>query len=586
MTTSVKPHTAPTTSAWRRRGRTFVLVLAATTAAKLSLTPGDRGWLVAATVTVAAAAAAVLLTRNRPGARLRRHIGADGWAGWLDRHEYRTVAGPHGVRRVTGAATSSDPRHNGQLLGRLVSGPLTLRGRPVYSPHRRGMLVLGPQGSGKSSFIVNPIREFPGAAYVTSTKTELVDLTAADRADGGPVLVFNPTGLGALASSLRWDPVAGCDDAATADARARALVRGGGGATGTQNADFWADRAAEILRCYLLAAALTGQDMAQVMAWTLHPDDRTPSATLEEYGAALPPGWLGTLDSHLAAAANTRTGYFAALTPSVAFMDSPTVAAACRPTPGPGGGHLDLTTFLHQTGTIYVVAGDDPRVAPLLTALTEAVFAAAKQAAATSPNGYLDPGLGLFLDEVANTTPVPLDVWAADSRGWGITVTAMVQDLAQLETRWGPTRAKTIFANLPTRVVLPGVANRDDLETLAYLGGQRRVQRSSHGRTETGTGQTSRSHNQSWTTEQVITGHTIHGLPRWHAYVLGLGTKPAIVRFTPGWRHAASPSSSSAPLAAATHHDQPHNRDQHPHDRTDYTSAAPPAAPDTVQDAA
>ncbi|WP_103383427.1 type IV secretory system conjugative DNA transfer family protein [Pseudonocardia dioxanivorans] len=584
MTTSVKPHTAPTTSSWRRRGRTLVLVLAAATGAKLSLTPGDRGWLITATVTAVAAAvaaAAVLVARNRPGARLRRHLGADGWAGWLDRHEYRTIAGPRAVRRLTGTPAGSAPHHSGQRLGRLVSGPLLLRGRPVYSPHRRGMLVLGPQGSGKSSFIVNPIREFPGAAYVTSTKTELVDLTAAYRATRGPVLVFNPTGLGGLASTLRWDPVAGCDDAATADARARALVRGGGGAKGTQNADFWADRAAEILRCYLLAAALTGQGMAQVMAWTLHPDDRTPSGILDQHGAAVPPGWLGTLDSHLAAAANTRTGYFAALTPAVAFMDSPTVASGCRPAPGPGGGHVDLTRFLRETGTIYVVAGDDARVAPLLTALTEAVFATAKQVAATSPNGYLNPGLGLYLDEVAHTTPVPLDVWAADSRGWGITVNAMVQDLAQLETRWGATRAQTIFANLPTRVVLPGVANRDDLETLAYLGGQRRVARSSHGRTDNGSGQTSRSHNQSWATEQVIAGHTIHGLPRWHAYVLGLGTKPAIVRFTPGWRRRRGTPSSRIPAPASGAH--PQHRDQHTGDAAAHSTTPQPGA---VQDAA
>ncbi|MCW2506584.1 MAG: Glyoxalase/bleomycin resistance protein/dioxygenase [Actinomycetia bacterium] len=44
--------------------------------------------------------------------------------------------------------------------------------------------------------------------------------------------------------------------------RARALVRGGGGATGPQNADFWAAKASEILRCYLLAAALDGWDGA------------------------------------------------------------------------------------------------------------------------------------------------------------------------------------------------------------------------------------------------------------------------------------------------------------------------------------
>jgi len=36
----------------------------------------------------------------------------------------------------------------------------------------------------------------------------------------------------------------------------------------------------------------------------------------------------------------------------------------------------------------------------------------------------------------------------------------------------------------------------------------------------------------------VATGHLIYGLPRWHAYVLGLGTRPAVVRFRPGYRLA------------------------------------------------
>ncbi|GAA4549744.1 hypothetical protein GCM10023175_38400 [Pseudonocardia xishanensis] len=96
--------------------------------------------------------------------------------------------------------------------------------------------------------------------YATSTKTELADLTSADRALAGPVHVFNPTGLGGVASTLRWDPVAG---------------------------------------------------------------------------------------------------------------DS------------------------------------DQRPVPLLTAFTEAVFATAKQVAAARPAGHLDPPLGLFVDEIADITPVP-----------------------------------------------------------------------------------------------------------------------------------------------------------------------------------
>ncbi|PZS32648.1 MAG: hypothetical protein DLM61_06510 [Pseudonocardiales bacterium] len=49
-----------------------------------------------------------------------------------------------------------------------------------------------------------------------------------------------------------------------------------------------------------------------------------------------------------------------------------------------------------------------------------------------------------------------------------------------------------------------------------------------------------RSRTVSHTREPVITGHLIYGLPRWHAYVLGLGTRPAVVRFQPGHHRAAA----------------------------------------------
>ena len=49
----------------------------------------------------------------------------------------------------------------------------------------------------------------------------------------------------------------------------------------------------------------------------------------------------------------------------------------------------------------------------------------AEKDAAGLPGGRLAPTLNFVLDEVANITPVPLDRWAADSRGWGITVTTI-----------------------------------------------------------------------------------------------------------------------------------------------------------------
>jgi hypothetical protein len=471
--------------------------------------------------------------RVSPTGRLRGELGA---VGWLDLHQYLSHASARAVRRASMRAATTAPSVNehGAEVGRLVSGRLWLRGRRVYSPWCRGTLVWGPQGSGKTSWLVTPILQAPGATYVTSTKLELVTMTAGQRDQSGPVAVFNPTGLGGLASSFGWNPVEGCEDPAIADARARALVRGGGGVSGSKSASFWENKAAEIIRCYLLAAALYDADMGEVMRWALS-DELTPQQILEQEGPRVPAGWLGALKKNLTAAPETVSGYMAGVIPAVSFMDNPQVAQACHPGPAK---RFDIAQFLRRGGTLYVIAGEqDRRIAPLITALTEAVFATAKQIAAGAPQGRLDPPLSMFLDEVANTTPVPLDHWAADSRGWGITVTAVVQDLGQLRARWGAERAQTIFSNLPTKVVLPGVAIKGDLEDLAYLAGQRTISQTSehHG----STGQTKpRSRTISRTREAVIPGHVIYRLPRWHAYVLGLGPRPAVVRFTPGYRIA------------------------------------------------
>lgn len=481
-----------------------------------------------------------------PYQRFRRTLGEDGW---LNRHDLRTSAGAAAMRAQGPHIRPELPVHpNGRLsrqpiseyathVGQIVSGPRRIRGRNVYTPHSRGVLVLGPQGSGKSQWLVHQVFDFPGGAYVSTTKPELAVMAAAMRSQRGPVHVFNPSNFGGLGSSFGWDPVQGCEDQNVANRRAWALVRGGGGAAGVDRAEFWAGKAAEIIRCYLMAAALVGYDMGAVHHWATNPDDPTPIGILEANTNRAPSAWIGTLKTHLGASHNTRTGYFATVVSCVGFMDNPTVAAAVRPAPSQ---NFDILEFL-RSGTLFVISGEDQRLSPLLTALTEHVFDMAKVVAASSPGGRLPNGLAMILDEVAQTTPVPLDKWAADSRGWGVTVTAVVQDLAQLRTAWGPDKAKTIYANLPTKLVLPGVASKDDLEELAYLAGRRQVERVSEGESLQAGGMFNKrsvSTNRHTAYEQVISGETIYGLPKWHAYVLGVAPRAVVVKYEPGYKRA------------------------------------------------
>ncbi len=522
----------------------------ATTAASAWLA-GATSWPVIDSLALVGAAAGSVVTAatsahrswwTHPHTRLRRTLG--GPVGWLDTHDLADTCGAAAVRRhAAGLWPERDhPRAPvtwaGWEAGQLVSGPWRLRRRRVYSPWTRGIGILGPQGSGKTQYLIGLLLQAPGAVVVPSTKPELALATMEARAAVGPVAVFNPAELGELASTLAWDPVAGCDTHATADARAWALVRGGG-AAGTQAAEFWAQKAQEIIRCYLMAAAITGHDMGAVMRWANHPDDPAPVHVLTSHRGAVPTGWVETLTTHLSAAPNTRTGYFATVSSCVGFMDNPTVAAACRPGPGQ---HLDVTEFLARSGTLYLIGSSaDRRLAPLLTALTEHLFDTAQHLAAAQPGGRLQVPLAFLLDEVAHTTPVPLDRWAADSRGWGITVCAVVQSLAQLSATWGRDAGEIIWENLPTKVILPGVANVDDLRALSYLGGERWTARHNDAVSAGDDGRRSSSVSTTRTREAVIGGDVIATLPRWHAYLLGIAPRPAVVRFTPGYQLLPAP---------------------------------------------
>ena len=486
----------------------------------------------------AAGAAAHHAWHFAPARAFRRELGDP--FGWLDARDLKAAAGADAVRaQAAGLFRDRDPhRHpihvSGWEVGRLVSGPAPLRRRRVYCPWARGVGILGPQGSGKSQYLIRMLLDAPGAAVVSSTKPELAQATMALRARTGPVWVFNPGQLGDLNNTLRWDPVAGCEREQTASRRAAALVRGAGAARGADNAEFWAQKAGEIIRCYLMAAALTGHGMEAVLSWANNPADETPLRYLDQHtgpGGPVPTAWVQTLRTHLAAAHNTRTGYFANVVSAVNFVDNPVIAQACRPEPGAG---LDVAEFLAAGGTLYLVGGgDDARVAPLFTALVEHLFDTAKQVAAQA-GGVLPTTCAFLLDEVANITPVPLDRWAADSRGWGITVCGVVQSLAQFATTWGREAGEVIWQNLPTKVILPGVSDTDDLDDLAYLGGKRRIPQHTDAVSTADDGHRSRSTSTTRPRELVVDGDVIARMPRWHAYVLGLGQHPAIVRYTPG----------------------------------------------------
>ncbi|HEY2223767.1 type IV secretory system conjugative DNA transfer family protein [Actinomycetospora sp.] len=464
---------------------------------------------------------------------LRRALGPPD--DWLNLPEWRRTASPDAIRgeaaRFWGRPDATADQA-GWVVGEVISGRWPMREKLLRAPYPRSVLVLGPQGSGKSQYAIPIILDLPAAAVITSTKSELLDATAPWRARLGPVSVFDPLGVTGGRHNVAFDPVTGCHDGERAEVAAAAMIRGAS-LGGTLRDGFWADAGRQILRCYLLAAALAGGSSFEVQHWSHHPDDPEPLRILEAHPGRVPEGWISNLRARLDTSRRQRDGYFGTVIATTEYLGHPGGAAAVRAARDTRGGPFDMARFLAEHATLYVV-GDATKqgLAAMMTALTELIAYDARETAKTTKR--LPEPLGMVLDEVANLTPVDLPRWVTEFRGWGIVPFAFVQSRAQLDTVWGHDDADVIFDNMITRVILRDLAAAGFLDDLSRLAGERQLRRPATTGSRWGRGE-----DVPAGTERLIPPHVIRSLPMWHALILGPPAQPAVVAFEPGYERLA-----------------------------------------------
>lgn len=361
-----------------------------------------------------------------------------------------------------------DPEELGISLGRDVASGIELWGSLEDS-----YVVLGPPRVGKGvNFIIPGVLGCPGAAVVTATRTDTLLHTACARAtEGRPVEVFDPQGSAEWPGGLRWAPQKGCRDALTAILRARGFAAGAGlDKAAVTNADYWQGQTAAVVRCYLHAADLEGRAIRDVLSWVTRPGDPTPVRILKSHPEAAP-GWAEELANQIGADARTRDQIWTGVRRAFDCLADPRVLEACSP---PAGVEFDAEAFIRGRGTLYLVGSADAQlsIAPLITALIEDLVATARQLAARSPYGRLDPPLALWLDEAANIAPLPsLPSLLSDGGGTGIPTVAVLQSLGQGRARWGQAATDAMWDAATTKVVFGGLAVIEDLTRIASLAG-------------------------------------------------------------------------------------------------------------------
>ena len=482
--------------------------------------------------------------------RVRTGYGVDGWAGWWDLHRHLSLHAVRLVAAVTRPSVTAEvscdgsggglvpglverlpARRCGTWLGRSVVGPVI--GTDCYASHRDVVGLVAPPQTGKTALMGHHILDHDGPLLATSTKPDLYTYCGGKRAQQGPVWLFNPEQLGDLRSSVWWSPVSGCADAQVAAVRAGLLV--GGVSTSEDGGDRWDQWSVSVLAALLMAADLSGADMATVARWVFSPTSDARSGGAGEAlqilgrnpGRRVPEGTLDALRQVLATdARKTRDSIFMTLSEAVKFMTDPQVAALV--TGDAGGQELDVEQLVAGRGSLFVVGSDREHasIAPLLAAMTGHLFETAKRVASSRPKGRLDPPLGLFLDEAALITPVPLDRWVADAGGRGIHIEWAVQSPSQLAQRWGTKGGETIWNATNAKVIFGGLSLREDLEKASVLCGDR------HEPLYTGGGE------ERYEKVRVCPVDRVRTIPQWHALLIHRATPATVVRVSPVWERS------------------------------------------------
>jgi type IV secretion system protein VirD4 len=343
-----------------------------------------------------------------------------------------------------------------------------VNGRLVAAEPLQSVIALGPTQSQKTSGLVIPaILEWDGPVLAAGVKPDLIGSTIGRRWQKGEVFLYDPAGTTGMEANT-WTPLSRCDRWEGAYRMALSLVNASRLTRADRDAEGTAGDTTNLLAAMLLAAAVGGRSMSDVLRWGQRQDRDDISAGIDVANA---PAARDAFESIWRLPDETRSRVYAQVPRVIDAYTDPTVKEASVGTQFTAERLLD---GLANTVYVSLPAHEQRRLGPLTMALVQDVIELAFERS-RDRGAPIDPALLVVLDDAASSAPLPqLDLYAANAGGHGVQLVTAFRHLSQMRARYDD-RAEAVFANHRAKIILSGVTDAETLTVLSHLLGDETI---------------------------------------------------------------------------------------------------------------
>lgn len=320
--------------------------------------------------------------------------------------------------------------------GAAVPVAATVAAVPAPALPSSASVVLGAPDT-RHPIAAQAVRDAEGPVLVITSSPALWSETKDARAKLGPVLLYDPSHLCDTPARLHWAPSSGCEDRATAAARAVALLAPVRPTARIDQAV--ADVAETLLRSYLHAAAVEGRTIRHIHRWAQGTQVQEAVRALRTNPKAAS-GAAGELEAALTSHPERKDMAQELTARALSSLFTVHIREACTSNRNDS---IALDSFVDEGGTLYVLGEsiEDPKqhpgAMPLLTALASSVVERGRRMAERSSSGRLDPPMTLVLDDVAAVAPLPqLPELLTNGAERGLRTLALLRSREQGRARW------------------------------------------------------------------------------------------------------------------------------------------------------